>query len=121
MAASVYKNSLATLLSGIVAMDAKQESSFAEVKVSGLTLDSRRAKPGDVYLACAGTTVHGEVFIDDAISAGVVAVLREVDAAIPSIPLSRRPSAQGPGIPILAVPGLSQKVARLRPLGVIKG
>ncbi|MCV6637966.1 UDP-N-acetylmuramoyl-L-alanyl-D-glutamate--2,6-diaminopimelate ligase [Candidatus Albibeggiatoa sp. nov. NOAA] len=45
--------------------------------ISGLTLDSRQVKSGDVFFALAGTQVHGERFIPMAIQNGAAAILRE--------------------------------------------
>ncbi len=46
-------------------------------KICGLTLDSRQAGPGDVFLACRGTCRDGREFIPRALAAGVEAVLEE--------------------------------------------
>jgi UDP-N-acetylmuramoyl-L-alanyl-D-glutamate--2,6-diaminopimelate ligase len=45
--------------------------------LSGLTLDSRSVKPGDLYVALPGARVHGAVFCADAVAAGAVAVLTD--------------------------------------------
>ena len=42
--------------------------------VSGLALDSRAVKPGDLFFALAGSKTDGARFIDAAIAAGAVAV-----------------------------------------------
>lgn len=49
------------------------------VKIRGLALDSRRVKPGDLFLAFAGAQADGRHFIDAAIAAGAVAVLWDSD------------------------------------------
>jgi UDP-N-acetylmuramoyl-L-alanyl-D-glutamate--2,6-diaminopimelate ligase len=48
-----------------------------QMRVSGLALDSRTIQPGDLFLACAGTSQHGLHFIDSAIANGAVAVALE--------------------------------------------
>jgi len=46
-----------------------------QVLVSGIKIDSRDVKPGDLYLAVQGTQVDGHDFIPDAISRGAVALV----------------------------------------------
>jgi UDP-N-acetylmuramoyl-L-alanyl-D-glutamate--2,6-diaminopimelate ligase len=43
-------------------------------EVSGLALDSRMVKPGDLFFALAGTKTDGARFVDAAVAAGAVAV-----------------------------------------------
>lgn len=52
-----------------------------DVPVSGLTLDSRRVQPGDLFLAVGGGRTHGAAFIGDAVARGASAVLVDGDAA----------------------------------------
>lgn len=73
-------------------------------------LDSRRIEAGDVFLACAGHTVHGFDYIDTAIAAGASAVLWEPHPEIDTLPFSWRTSAEGVTIPLIAIPNLSQQV-----------
>lgn len=47
------------------------------VRVTGVTLDSRDVRPGDLYAALPGANVHGARFVADAVSAGAVAVLTD--------------------------------------------
>ncbi len=46
-----------------------------DVVVSGVSMDSRLVRAGDVYLAVAGAISHGIAFADAAIAAGAVAVV----------------------------------------------
>lgn len=59
-------------------------------EVTGVTMDSRRVQPGDLFVAVPGTRVDGHDFAADAIAAGAVAVL-----ASRSLPV---------GAPVLVVP-----------------
>ena len=59
--------------------------------LSGLTLDSRSVKPGDLYVALPGAHVHGAAFCADAVAAGAVAVLTD--------PAGRAP-ATASGVPV---------------------
>ncbi|MGA2994972.1 UDP-N-acetylmuramoyl-L-alanyl-D-glutamate--2,6-diaminopimelate ligase [Bradyrhizobium sp.] len=46
----------------------------AAIEVSGLAVDSRAVKPGDLFFALAGARTDGARFIDAAIAAGAVAI-----------------------------------------------
>jgi UDP-N-acetylmuramoyl-L-alanyl-D-glutamate--2,6-diaminopimelate ligase len=52
--------------------------------VSDLTLDSRAAIPGALFLACRGRTHHGLRFAPEAVARGARAVLYEPDEAVPA-------------------------------------
>ena len=60
-------------------------ATVADLRVSGLTADSRLVHPGDLYVAAPGATVHGADFTAEAIDRGAVAVLTDpagVDRAL---------------------------------------
>lgn len=68
------------------------------VLVSGLSLDSRRVLPGDLYAALPGARTHGAAHAAAAVEAGAVAVLTDPAGA---------ESLGGPepfGVPVLVVP-----------------
>lgn len=52
----------------------------ADVDICGITADSRKVKPGYMFVALPGLTFNGADFIDDAIAAGAAAIL-----AIPEV------------------------------------
>ena len=52
--------------------------------VTGITLDSRRVLPGDVYAALPGSRAHGSAFVAQAAEAGAVAVLTDPAGAVPA-------------------------------------
>jgi UDP-N-acetylmuramoyl-L-alanyl-D-glutamate--2,6-diaminopimelate ligase len=54
--------------------DATIDPQAEAVVVTGLAVDSRTVKPGDLFFALAGGKTHGSRFIDSAMSAGAVAV-----------------------------------------------
>jgi UDP-N-acetylmuramoyl-L-alanyl-D-glutamate--2,6-diaminopimelate ligase len=54
--------------------DATIDPQAEAVVVTGLAVDSRTVKPGDVFFALAGSRTDGARFIDSAVSAGAVAV-----------------------------------------------
>ena len=49
--------------------------------VSGVSLDSRRVEPGDLYAALPGSAFHGADFVDSAIATGAAAVLTDAAGA----------------------------------------
>ena len=56
-----------------------------DIVVSDVTLDSRAAVPGGLFLACKGRTSHGLKFAEQAVARGARAVLFEEspDASTP--------------------------------------
>jgi len=57
--------------------DAVMDAPAGEVAVSGLAVDSRAVKPGDLFFALAGAKTDGARFIGQAIASGAVAVAGE--------------------------------------------
>lgn len=57
-------------------------SGSAEIVVTGVHQDSRRVGPGDLFVARAGEKANGELFIEDAIRRGAVAVLVKKGSAV---------------------------------------
>ncbi len=57
--------------------DAVVDAQHAAVAVTGLAVDSRTVKPGDVFFALAGTKTDGARFVDKAIASGAVAVVAD--------------------------------------------
>ena len=66
-----------------------------ELRVSGFTLDSRAVRPGDLYAALPGASVHGAQFAHDAARLGAVAVLTDDQGA---------KMAADSGLPMIVVP-----------------
>jgi UDP-N-acetylmuramoyl-L-alanyl-D-glutamate--2,6-diaminopimelate ligase len=54
--------------------DATIEAEAEAVLITGLAVDSRTVKPGDLFFALAGSKTDGASFIDAAISAGAAAI-----------------------------------------------
>jgi UDP-N-acetylmuramoyl-L-alanyl-D-glutamate--2,6-diaminopimelate ligase len=69
--------------------DAVMEARAGEVAVSGLAVDSRAVKPGDLFFALAGAKTDGARFIDQAIASGAIAIASEHlpkgDLRVPSV------------------------------------
>ncbi|HEV7598773.1 MAG TPA: UDP-N-acetylmuramoyl-L-alanyl-D-glutamate--2,6-diaminopimelate ligase [Bradyrhizobium sp.] len=57
--------------------DAVMDARAGEVAVTGLAVDSRAVKPGDLFFALAGAKTDGARFIDQAVASGAVAVAGE--------------------------------------------
>ncbi len=53
--------------------------------LAGLTLDSRKVKPGYLFAALSGSHQDGAAFVADAVKRGAVAILAAPDAALPPL------------------------------------
>jgi UDP-N-acetylmuramoyl-L-alanyl-D-glutamate--2,6-diaminopimelate ligase len=92
---------LAQLLQSECAVPAHLDRTLA-----GVQLDSRRVRPGDLFLAYKGAAVDGRDFIPAAIESGAAAVLVEADA--------QWQSARAEGeVPLIPITGLADKIGRV--------
>lgn len=76
---------------------------IGDESITGITIDSRDVRPGDIYVGMPGARVHGATFAEQAVSSGAVAVLTDavgaelirttLGSAIESVPvvISERP------------------------------
>ena len=62
--------------------------------ITGVTLDSRCVRPGDLYVALPGARVHGAAYCPDAVAAGAAAVLTDPDG---------RARAAATGVPVFVL------------------
>ncbi|MFT0213206.1 UDP-N-acetylmuramoyl-L-alanyl-D-glutamate--2,6-diaminopimelate ligase [Pseudomonas sp. F1_0610] len=76
----------------------------ADIQVTGLALDSRQVKAGDLFLAVAGTQNDGRKHIASAIENGAVAVAYEALGAQVELSTS---------VPLMAIENLQQQVSGL--------
>jgi UDP-N-acetylmuramoyl-L-alanyl-D-glutamate--2,6-diaminopimelate ligase len=90
------------LLSNLLKTDLPEE---LDCNISGLTLDSRAVRPGEVFFALAGTQQHGEVYIKSSLEKGASAILKE--ASVAGI------EQLDGGIPCISIPNLSQQVGAI--------
>ncbi len=88
------------------------------VEITGLVYDSRRAQPGDLFVAVRGFHVDGHAFIPDAVRRGAAAVLAES----PPTPHVKAPWIQVPdsraALALLAAAFHGHPARRLRVIGV---
>ena len=90
---AVAMRRLSELLQGLV------DGSVADLEVSGLSLDSRRVRGGDLFIALPGSRAQGHTFIDAAIAAGAAAVVFDAGTQL----------SGEYGAPVIAVSDLSHK------------
>jgi len=70
--------------------------------LAGLTLDSRKVRPGYLFAALSGARHDGAAFVADAVSRGAVAILAGSDAPLPAL---------DPGIVVVRDPNPRRRVA----------
>ncbi|MBO0846041.1 MAG: UDP-N-acetylmuramoyl-L-alanyl-D-glutamate--2,6-diaminopimelate ligase [Nocardioides sp.] len=80
-----------------------------DIRVSGVTLDSRRVSPGDLYAAVPGSHGHGAAYWPQARDAGAVAVVTDADG----VALIQNDAA---GVPTLEVPIVRPVLGRVSAL-----
>jgi len=86
---------LALLVSATCASSASADD-LADVFVTGVSLDSRAVRPGDLYAALPGASVHGADFAAQVAQAGAAAVLTDADGL-------ERLRAAGVDLPVISV------------------
>ncbi len=64
-------------LQELLSDEARAENAIGAMELTGITVDSRAVKPGNVFVAVAGAKADGLRFVDQAIKAGAVAVAAE--------------------------------------------
>lgn len=107
MAASQTINtSLTALLEGVDVI-----GDIPEIKVTGLTMDSRQVAEGDLFLACAGHRSHGLDFLTQAIAKGASVALAEVTPEW--LPEKINQLSGLSAVPVIAVSGLSDRVSQI--------
>lgn len=100
-------HSLADVLGRLVAEHVGAEGRGAlSTRFRGVTLDSRRVSPGDLYAALPGSHGHGAVYWPEARSAGAVAVVTDAEGA----------GLVGGDVPLLVVPEVRPVLGRLAAL-----
>lgn len=90
---------LSALLQGIVPV-----ADCDDRQVNGLQLDSRRIAPGDLFVACRGSRVHGVSHLAEALQRGAAAVIYDPEGANGVHPL---------GVPAVAVEALDAHLGKI--------
>lgn len=74
-----------------------QVSGDDDKTITGISMDSRKVKPGDLFICLSGFTVDGHLYAEQAVAQGAVAILAEreldVDATVAIVPDTRRAMA----------------------------
>jgi UDP-N-acetylmuramoyl-L-alanyl-D-glutamate--2,6-diaminopimelate ligase len=82
-------------LSGLVSLlGLSEQGQPIRGMVTGVTHDSRRVVPGDLYAALPGSRIHGAVFAEQAAAAGAAGILTDHEGRI---------RAEQAGLPVLVV------------------
>src|SRR6185437_1458567 len=63
--------------------NARFDPRFAALELGGIASDSRKVKPGDLFVAVPGTKADGLAFVPQAVANGAVAVLAERAPELP--------------------------------------
>jgi UDP-N-acetylmuramoyl-L-alanyl-D-glutamate--2,6-diaminopimelate ligase len=71
-------------LQDLLTVDAVSDARFASLELAGVSADSRTVKPGDLFVALAGSKDDGLRFVAPALAAGAAAVMAE---RVPPVPL----------------------------------
>ena len=74
---SVQPVLLADLAAGPAAASTPPAAQLGDVSVTGVTLDSRSVRPGDLYAALPGFNVHGATFAAAAVASGAAGILTD--------------------------------------------
>lgn len=102
--AFVTANRLRILLQGLVDVPLEQDR-----EISGVQLDSRQLRPGEVFLALPGTQADGIEFAGLAIEQGAAAVIYETPIEEQAL-LARAAEA---GVPLIRLQGLAQRASEI--------
>ncbi len=72
---------LAKLLRGVdLKMDAKKAAAHGDLEILEIAYDSRRVKPGTLFVAIRGEKTDGNQFVSDAVARGAIAIASEQPA-----------------------------------------
>src|ERR1700704_347367 len=89
-----------------------------DVEVSGIAYDSRRVKPGDLFVAVEGLQADGHVFVTDAVAKSAAAVAIERDVKVPAgTPVVRMQSTRN-GLAEIAAEFFGRPSRRLKVAGI---
>ena len=70
-------------LADLLSVDAVADARFAALDVTGVSSDSRTVKPGNLFVAVAGSNDDGLNFVAQALASGAAAIMAERPLATP--------------------------------------
>src|ERR1700745_550092 len=70
-------------LADLLSVDAVADARFAALELAGVSADSRAVKPGDLFVAVAGTNDDGVNLVLQALASGAAAIMAERPPATP--------------------------------------
>lgn len=76
-----------------------------DIKITGISSDSRRLSPANVFFALVGETGHGLDYVDDALEAGAHAVVWDSSADVVA--------PDDAGVPLIPVAGLTTHIGEI--------
>ncbi len=101
----VYSTTLEQLLKGIADLPSELPEQF-DVRVSGVQLDSRKVKPGDLFFACFGKNHDARDYIGAAIARGAKAVLAHAGGEWQGVTVQQ-------GVIVLAIDDLAARAGEI--------
>jgi len=104
---------LANVLAGISPV----EAALGSIEIGGISIDSRKVRPGDLFVAIPGGRVDGHAFLDAAARAGAAMALVEREVSSPPLPCIRVESTTAV-LPAVAVRYFGDPSASLTVIGV---
>ncbi len=106
--ASTKNVPLSQLLAGFV-----DPRAYSDCTVAGVTLDSRKVRKGDLFIALSGSRAHGHDFIAQALAADAAAVLWDKAPGVPSIDQAKIGHGKHHAVPVLGVANLRECVGEI--------
>ena len=83
--------------------DFADADALGDLRICGLTLDSRQVQPGEAFVALRGTRAHGIAFAAEAVARGAALVLAEAPAVAGFMP----------GVPVLWIDDLHARLGEI--------
>ncbi len=103
---ATHAHKLSALLAGLATVEARADRS-----ILGLSLDSRKTRPGDLFLATKGVQQHGADFIEQALKAGAVAVAWD-SSSMRADDMNMQRTRRG-NVPMFGIENLRQQVGAI--------
>jgi UDP-N-acetylmuramoyl-L-alanyl-D-glutamate--2,6-diaminopimelate ligase len=104
-------------LSEVLANVSTANSAFGAIDIGGISIDSRKARKSDLFVALRGERADGHAFLAHAARAGAAAALVEREISSPPLPAVRVDSTAA-ALPVVAANFHKDPSARLAVVGV---